>query len=292
MKPSEAAYNAAVSALPGAPALLTLDVEDWEHANYAQLDGREAELAQSVRERRYAMDANTDRWIEWLAEAGAKSTCFVLGDFARRYPAAVRRLGQAGHEIACHGDTHELVYRMDRARFAEFVRRASNELGSLMGTRPVGFRAPSWSVSREANPWFCEELALQGFRYDSSEFPVRTPLFGDARAPIAPYRDSGLLRVPVTVLTAGPVRAPFSSGAFFRLAPLALIRAGLRRAQRRGLPAMIVLHPRELDPGHPRLPLKGWERGVHYARLSSTEPKLKRLLAEFNWTSIVEGCAI
>src|SRR5437762_155543 len=90
-------------------ATLTLDVEDWEHANFEQLRGREAEIATAVRARGYAMDANVDRWIAILAEAGASSTCFVLGEFAQRYPAAVRRLAAAGHEIASHGATHDLV---------------------------------------------------------------------------------------------------------------------------------------------------------------------------------------
>jgi polysaccharide deacetylase family protein (PEP-CTERM system associated) len=272
---------------PGLPqAILTLDVEDWEHANFAQLDGQERHLAEASRDRRYAMDANTDRWIELLGEVSARSTCFVLGDFARRYPEAVRRLARAGHEIASHGDTHHLVYRMDQSGFREYLKRGLGELGQLLGSAPVGFRAPSWSVSREKTPWFCEELARQGIRYDSSEFPVKTPLFGNSDAPLKPHREGGLLRVPVTVLTIGPVRAPFSSGAFFRLSPLALIRFGLKRAIRSGLPAMVVLHPRELDPAHPRLPLRGWEASVHYARLGSTEPKLRALLREFDWRSI------
>jgi polysaccharide deacetylase family protein (PEP-CTERM system associated) len=270
------------------PALLTLDVEDWEHANFAQLEsGAWPEAAaRTVRERAYAMDANTDRWIGLLARAGARSTCFVLGDFARRYPEAVRRLGRAGHELAAHGDTHELVYRMSRERFREFLKRGLGEVGALAGKAPIGFRAPSWSVDRRRTPWLCEELAAQGVRYDSSEFPVRTPLFGSGEAQLAPHWEGSVLRLPVTVLTIGGLRAPFASGAFFRLSPLALLRAGLKRALRQGLPAMVVLHPRELDPAHPRLPLQGWERQVHYARLASTEPKLRALLGEFEWESI------
>ena len=255
--------------------ILTLDVEDWEHANLAaRRTGGSG--ATSVRERRYAMDANTDRWIELLGERGLRSTCFVLGEFARRYPAAVRRLAAAGHEIASHGDTHELVYRMSRERFREFLKRGLGELGAVSGRAPIGFRAPSWSTDRERTPWFCEELQAQGFRYDSSEFPARAPLYGQPGVSLKPYWEGRLLRVPVTVLTAGPLRVPFASGAFFRLAPLPLIRFGLKRALKQGRPAMLVLHPRELDAGHPRLPLKGWEFKVHYARLESTCPSSRR----------------
>src|SRR5437762_10874141 len=104
---------------PMPAATLTFDVEDWEHANFQQLRGREAEIAASADARRYAMDANVDRWIQILAETGATSTCFVLGEFAQRYPASVRRLAAAGHEIASHGATHDLVYDMTREQFRE-----------------------------------------------------------------------------------------------------------------------------------------------------------------------------
>jgi polysaccharide deacetylase family protein (PEP-CTERM system associated) len=268
-------------------AMLTLDVEDWEHANFRQLEGQAEAIGVTVRERRYAMDANTDRWIELLERGGARSTCFVLGEFARRYPDGVRRLAAAGHEIASHGDTHDLVYGMTRERFREFLRRGLGAVGELTGCPPLGFRAPSWSTN-ERTPWLCDELAAQGIRYDSSVFPVRTPLFGHSSAPLGIHRESGVVRVPVTVLTFAGLRLPFSSGAFFRLAPLGLILAGLARAARRGLPAMVVLHPRELDPGHPRLPLRGWEARVHYARLATTVPKLRALLPRFRWRSIAE----
>ncbi|MCM2280090.1 MAG: polysaccharide deacetylase family protein [Oligoflexia bacterium] len=273
--------------------LLTFDVEDWEHANFRQLDSADvrASVAESVRERRYAMDRNTDAWIGLLGTAGARSTCFVLGEFAERYPDAVRRLQAAGHEIATHGASHDLIYRMSRTEFREYLRRGIGQVAELTGQAPKGFRAPSWSVDPVRTPWLCEELELQGIQYDSSVFPVKTPLFGERDSPLRPYREGKILRVPVTVLTLAGLRLPFSSGAFFRLAPLAMIRWGLRRAVRLRLPLMVVLHPRELDPAHPRLPLKGWERSVHYARLESTVPKLTSLLGEFRWSGILEELA-
>ena len=264
-----------------------MDVEDWEHANFFQLDPLKDQIAQSVRERRYSMEANTDRWIEILGVRGAKSTCFVLGDFALRYPKAVQRLAQAGHEIASHGAQHDLIYRMSQAEFREFLKRGLGILGEVTGRAPIGFRAPSWSVGAKT-PWFCAELEAQGIKYDSSEFPVKTPLYGQEGSSLRPYLVGKVLRIPVTVLTVGGLRVPFSSGAFFRLAPRFLIRLGLNRAARQGLPVMVVLHPRELDPGHPRLPLKGWEGLVHYARLGTTIPKLQAILEWFQWRSIAE----
>ncbi len=267
--------------------MLTLDVEDWEHANFSSLSGQEAAIAATVRERRYAMDANTDRWIEVLERHSALSTCFVLGEFAARYPEAVKRLQVAGHEIASHSYTHDLVYGMSREAFREQVRRSVGLLGELTGRAPRGFRAPSWSVD-ERTPWYCDELIAQGFKYDSSQFPVRTPLFGEAGAPLQVRRQGALTRVPVTVLTIGAARLPFASGAFFRIWPGCVIRWGLARASQRGQPPMIVLHPRELDPAHPRLPLRGWEGVVHYWRLHSTLPKLESVLRRFQGVGVEE----
>ncbi len=267
-------------------AILTLDVEDWEHANYSQLKGRGSQLASERSQRAYAMDANTDLWIHLLAQSGARSTCFVLGEFARRYPQAIRRLHQAGHEIASHCDTHELVREMSRERFREAIQRSFTELGFLTGERPIGFRAPSWSADDRLTPWFCEELQAQGAKYDSSEFPVRTPLFGTPQGPLGPYWKGAILRLPVTVLALGPFRAPFSSGAFFRLTPLSVLRLGLSRALNARRPPMVVLHPRELDPWHPRLPIYGWEAWVHYVNLDTTVPKLLALSRTFKFLSV------
>lgn len=268
--------------------IMTLDVEDWEHANFFQLDDKLERVNGLVRQAQYRMDRNVDTWISEFARVGARSTCFVLGDYARRYPQSVVALAKAGHEIACHGNTHDLVYRMDQMQFREWLSRAMGELQGLLGKRVAGFRAPSWSVGPQT-PWFCEELVRAGLRYDSSIFPIAMGLFGVPGAPLVPYREAGLLRIPVTVLTMAGRRFPFASGAFFRLSPKWLIHWGLKRAIRARRPAMVVLHPRELDPAHPRLPLHGLENLVHYARLSTTIPKLRSLLdpaSGFEWRTI------
>src|SRR5262245_38383047 len=157
------------------------------------------------------MDTNTDRWIEILGRAGATSTCFVLGEFAERFPDAVRRLRRAGHEIATHGATHALVYAMRREEFREFLRRGIGALGALTGEAALGFRAPSWSVDRDT-PWLVDELKTAGLRYDASVFPVRTGLFGNHDLPLEARHEDGLLRIPVTVATVAGQRVPIASG--------------------------------------------------------------------------------
>lgn len=270
--------------------MLTLDVEDWDHANYAVLDARKSDVQRSVRSKMYAMDRNIDRWIEVLDRQGVKSTCFVLGEFAQRFPTAVIKLAQAGHEIASHSYTHDLIYQMTREQFRENLTRALGVVGDLVGKKPVGFRAPSWSVDSRV-PWFCEELERQGIEYDSSEFPIWTPLFGERGAPLMPYRVGKLVRIPVTVALVLGARLPFASGAFFRLSPLSFIRFGLNQARKAGRPCMIVLHPRELDPEHPRLPIGGISERIHYARLSTTLPKLEAVLTEGKWGTIASALA-
>lgn len=267
--------------------VLTFDVEDWDHANFPQLIHKKERIFSSVRELKYAMDTNIELWIKILEEFDSKSTCFVLGDFARRFPHAVQRLHQAGHEVATHGPTHELIYQMNQKQFRDYLQRGIGAVGDLIGKAPLGFRAPSWSGDDRV-PWLCEELENQGIRYDSSIFPVRTPYFGQSSKPLKPYWEKRILRIPVNVFSLGMIRFPFSSGAFFRLTPLSVIRMGLTRSSKQGQLPMIVLHPRELDPLHPRLPLRGWEGFVHYANLDGTVPKLKVLLKEMKWTSIEE----
>jgi polysaccharide deacetylase family protein (PEP-CTERM system associated) len=266
--------------------LLTFDVEDWFHANFSQLRGREAEIREASLAHRYPIERNIDLWLEMLGRYGAKSTCFVLGEFARQYPASVKKISQMGHEVASHGMTHDLIYQMTQSQFREYLKSALGALGEVTGRAPIGFRAPSWSVDQKRTPWFCEELERANIRYDSSEFPMKTPLYGSGNSPLTPYRQGALVRIPVTMIDVAGARIPFSSGAFFRLAPLPLIRFGLKRAMRRTGVAMVVLHPRELDPLHPRLPLKGWESWVHYGRLGTTLPKLEAILKLMNWRSI------
>jgi polysaccharide deacetylase family protein (PEP-CTERM system associated) len=266
--------------------ILTLDVEDWDHANFSQLEYKRERISLSVRQQKYLMDSNVDLWMRTLEEFGAKSTCFVLGEFARRFPQSIRRLAEAGHEIASHGATHDLVYKMSQTQFREFLKKSLGPLGDLTGKVPLGFRAPCWSVD-ERTPWLCEELEAQKIYYDASLLPIQSPLKWK-RSPLRPFWEGKVFRIPASTLNLGPVRVPLANGAFFRLLPLHIIRYGFRRAALRHQPLMIVLHPREIDPLHPRLPLWGWEKMIHYSNLNQTLPKLRKLLAEIRWTNIDE----
>lgn len=270
-------------------AILTLDVEDWDHANYPQLKGREKEILHLRRMRAYPMEENIDRWIQICEKAGVTSTCFVLGEFAQRYPTVIRLLKEAGHEIASHGYSHQLVHEMDQPRFKEYLKFSMGIVGELLGEAPLGFRAPSWSAPAvDQCPWYVDELLEAGFRYDSSVFPARIPMIGHPGASLEVTNVRGLLRLPVSMVTWGGLRVPFSSGTFFRLMPEWGISWGLKQALRKNYPAMVVLHPRELDPDSPRLPLSGWENYTHHAGLSTVVPKLDKILPRFDWVQCRE----
>lgn len=266
--------------------ILTLDTEDWYHANFSQLSQRQNETQQLIQNSSYNILRNIDLWIQLLDQYQAKSTCFVLGEFAQKYPDAIQRLSQQGHEIASHGHTHDLVYEMSQLQFRDFLKKSLTTLESITGTKVKGFRAPSWSVNLQQQPWFFDELLLQGIEYDSSTFPLKTGLFGDSNIPTQLQQASdhqSITRIFAPVLSLFGKRIPYSSGAFFRLFPKVFLNTALRHTLNTQQTPMMILHPRELDPHHPRLPLHGFENFIHYYNLSSTQKKLEHLLQLKNW---------
>jgi polysaccharide deacetylase family protein (PEP-CTERM system associated) len=224
------------------------------------------------------VEANVDRYLEVLDRHAARCTFFTVGDVARRMPGLVRRLAQAGHEIACHGADHVPLERLGRDGFRDDTRRALEALDRA-GAPPVrGFRAPVMSLTART-PWAHEVLAELGLGYSSSVVPAGSALFAFPGFPADCVRTpSGVWEIPVSVL-GGRRGVPFLSGVYFRLLPFAVVRAGFRRALRAGRPAAGYLHPYDLDTEqerfmHPELggsrvlnQLMYWGRGRVCARL-------------------------
>jgi polysaccharide deacetylase family protein (PEP-CTERM system associated) len=256
--------------------MLTIDVEEWYHLNYASMQSQH-HVARESRVR-----ANTQLLLDILAESDARATFFFLGSVAERDPALVRDVGARGHEIASHGYGHELVYSQTPDEFATDVKRSLDILRDITGQPVLGYRAPSWSVSH-ATPWAFETLAELGLRYSSSVFPFTTYLYGDSRAPLLPFvrrleHGRCLYEVPATVLSLGRMRLPFGGGFYFRAMPLWLTRLATHLVNRRGQAVVFYLHPREIDPAQPRLPLPVVDYLVTYVNLAATAPKLRRLV--------------
>ena len=229
---------------------LTVDVEDWFHVCGLPETPTIPKDEWRVRE-------NVAKLLGLLDGYGAKATFFVLGSVAETLPQIVTEIAAAGHEVASHGYSHRLVTELTPDEFREELRRTGEILASLAGKRPTGFRAPQWSLSRAATPWAFQILGEEGYRYDSSCAPL--PLIGDPQAPRTPYRiaTSGgdLWEIPPMVTPTPACNFPTGGGWGFKFFPRAMIRATVRGLNRRGAPAVIYVHPRELDPGGPRVPL-------------------------------------
>jgi polysaccharide deacetylase family protein (PEP-CTERM system associated) len=261
----------------------TVDVEDWYHG--IPISGAVRDAA----ERR--LERGLDRLLEALARTGVRGTFFLLGPVAQENPGAVRSITAAGHEVGCHGWSHDLLYTMTPERFREETRRARDLLQEMVGRPVTGYRAAYFSITRKSL-WALEILAELGFRHDSSIFPVRNWRYGiedfDPRPQQISTAAGAIAELPISVRRVMGVNVPVSGGAYFRIYPYALTRANLRAAERAGRPAVFYLHPWELDADHPRVRFhwKAW--ATHYVNLESTAPKLARLLREFRFAPLSE----
>ena len=263
----------------------SVDVEDWyQVADFdAVIPFPDWDRYESRVER------NTDAILGLLAEAGCHGTFFVLTWNAERHPAIVRRIAAAGHEVATHGYAHRIVYEQTREEFHHDVERAKRTLEDIIGEPVLGYRAPSFSFTRRS-AWAPDVLLDLGFRYDSSVFPVRDSLYGMPDAERFPYvireRDGRrLVEFPITTTALLGRNLPLGGGAYLRVFPYRYLRWGMRRVNRRERqPAVVYIHPWEIDPGQPRMKTAG-KRGFssHYVNLGRTEAKLRRLLRDFRF---------
>jgi len=266
--------------------LFTVDVE--EHFQVHALEPYVARSDWSSMESR--VERSMERLYGLLAEAGARATFFVLGCLAERKPALVPRMIELGHEVASHGWAHHRVSGQTPAAFREDVRRSKALLEDQAGRPVIGYRAPSFSITPGVE-WAFDVLLEEGYVYDSSIFPIRRPGYGYPGAPRDPHvlrlAAGQLIELPLNTLTVGPARLPAAGGAYLRHLPYGMIRAAFRQQARRGVPGMFFLHPWEVDPGQPRLPVPPLTRMRHYGGLARTEGRVARLLSEFRFESVL-----
>jgi polysaccharide deacetylase family protein (PEP-CTERM system associated) len=256
---------------------LTVDFEDWYQGieiPHTEWEGYEDRIVGSGR-----------RVLEVFAEAGVTATFFVLGEVARRHPELVREIAAAGHEVATHGWSHTMVYKLTPDAFREELTRSIRLLEDLSGQRIVGHRAPYFSITRQSL-WALDILAESGIRYDSSIFPVLNYRYGIEDAPRFPYRVGGarpLSEFPITTWRLLGRNLPVAGGAYFRILPYAFTRVAFQSINRSGQPAVFYIHPWELDPDHPRIPLPRRIALTHYANLRVVAGRMKRLLRDFSF---------
>ena len=274
------------------PNALTVDVEDYFHV---------AALAPSVHRdswisRESRVVGNTQKLLAIFEEFDVRGTFFVLGWVAERYPQLVRDIAARGHEIACHGFSHRLVYEQSPEEFYQETLRAKDLLQYITGAAVLGYRAASYSIVRESL-WALDILVELGFVYDSSIFPVRHDRYGIHDAERAPHRMATptgkyIVEWPLATARILGFRLPVAGGGYFRLFPYGLSRWGLASINRRELrPFVFYLHPWEIDPAQPRVSASWLSRFRHYTNLGKCEERLRRLLGEFRFSTARDGLA-
>ena len=262
----------------------TVDLEDWYQGIeilHAEWDRCEDRVAGSGR-----------RLLELLAKRGVRATFFILGCVAERHPDLVREVAAAGHEIGTHGWSHTFVYDLEPEAFRSEIERSIALLAELSGQAIVGHRAPYFSITRRSL-WALEILRQCGIRYDSSIFPILNYRYGIEDSPRWPHSlgdggRSALTEFPITTWRFLGRNLPVAGGAYFRILPYALTRAAWRSINRAGHPAVFYIHPWELDPVQPRLPLPRRISVPHYANLHATERRIERLLSDFSFAPMGE----
>ncbi len=264
-------------------AVLSFDVEDWYQG---------IEMPAHTWDRfEPRLDRGLGRILALLAESGVQATFFVLGDIARRHPALVRQIADLGHEVGTHGDDHEKIYDLDPARFRRDLRRSLSAIQSATGRPILGHRAPFFSITRRSL-WALDIVHEEGLAYDASIYPGPNYRYGIPGYPDEVRRlPSGLLECPVSTfrLCGRPVGI---GGAYLRILPSGTLAGAIRRRLQASRPAGLYLHPWEFDPDHPRVRFRPLAMLTHYANLRSTEPKLRRLLAEFRFVSYARALGL
>jgi polysaccharide deacetylase family protein (PEP-CTERM system associated) len=272
-------------ARPHVTHLFTVDVEDYFQVGaFERLIPRESWDTRECR-----VERNVDLLLEMLAAASATGTFFTLAWIAERYPALIRRIARAGHEIASHGVSHRRINEITIAEFREEARMSRAVLEDVSGTHVIGFRAPNFSILPGCE-WAFDVLVEEGYEYDSSRFPINRPGYGSPRTPrYAHTLDTAsgtLVEVPLTTVDVLGMRLPAAGGAYIRHFPYALIREAFRDCERSGIPGVFFIHPWELDPDQPRIDASWLTRVRHYRNLDRTSIRIERLLKEFRFEAI------
>jgi polysaccharide deacetylase family protein (PEP-CTERM system associated) len=261
---------------------MTVDVED-----YFQVSAFERYVDRADWERiDCRVERNVERILGLFERHGVKATFFTLGWIAERYPAMVRKIVDAGHELASHGWAHHRVTGQTPEQFRADVTRTKALLEDVSGRPVIGYRAASYSIGAD-NLWALEVLAETGHSYSSSIYPIRHDLYGMPDAPRFAFRPGQLelLEFPVTTVRLGGRNLPCGGGGWFRLVPYAGMRWAMRRVNRvDGQPVIFYFHPWEIDPDQPRQNgIDAKTRFRHYLNLDRMEARLNRLLGDFAW---------
>jgi polysaccharide deacetylase family protein (PEP-CTERM system associated) len=263
----------------------TVDVEEWFH-----ICGVGGPLARPRWDALPSRVLETTRMVlDELGRTGVRATFFVLGWVAERHPALVADILAAGHDVGSHGYAHERAYDLGPAAFTEDVRRSVGALGAAGAARVTAFRAPEWSINDRA-PWALARLVREGFSADASMAPVR--VVGNALYPRAPHvceTEAGpIAEFPPLVADRFGQVMPMGWGWGLRMSSPDRVLRTIAQRNAAGEPAVLTIHPWEIDPDPPRVPLPPRLRFAHYFRLNGFQERLRTVLGHGDFGALAD----
>lgn len=261
-------------------AILTFDLEFWHNSQWLKkyLPPDRNSLADYTQE-------STRSLLNLLEKYQVQATFFVLGQLAEKYPDLVKIIAQAGHQIASHGYSHQSLQELDENSFEKEIRLTNQLLERITGSTVKGFRAPNFSLNQQTK-WALKILEKYNFQYDSSLFPLRTPLYGAKQTPLAIHQISdGLIEVPLAIYQLGLFKWPVAGGFYFRATPLKIYLPLLKSLAQQRIP-VLYFHPHELFNYLPEIATPWLRKKIKYYGVKNSLKKLEDLLKEFNFISI------
>ena len=266
---------------------ITVDVEDYYQVSAFNKQITKADW-EGYESRVYA---NTHRLLKIFDDNNIKGTFFVLGWVAERNKKLITEISDLGHEVACHGYSHDLVYNQSPEKFLEETKQSKAIIEDIIGRSIKGYRAASYSITVKSL-WALDILTECGFSYDSSIFPIVHDRYGIPGAKTMPHRlktekGNEIIEFPLSTVGVAKRRLPVSGGGYFRLFPYWLSKAGLNRVNRNDqMPFIFYMHPWEIDEGQPKIKSSRLSEFRHYNNIDKFEARLLKLIRDFEFSTV------
>ncbi|MDD3878230.1 MAG: polysaccharide deacetylase family protein [Bacteroidales bacterium] len=273
---------------------MSVDMEDWYHSAFLRHYTHSLEINPRI-------EQSTQSILQLFDEYGIKATFFVLGELAQKHPALIRRIFDKGHEIASHGLNHTPLWKLNPDSFEKNLMNTKKILSDITGKAVKGFRAPYASLDLKTS-WAVDILAYHNILYDSSIFPVKTPMYGLNKAPLTPYRissanilkdspDGRIIEIPFTISKLVWLKMPCSGGIYGRFFPMFLLKYLLTKTAKQNS-INFFFHPWETDKDTPRIKVPAFNRLVTYYNTTTYLKKIEKLMKTFKFTSFEDKLSL